>query len=244
MHLEEIRLELEACENSILFALYERNRWARNPQAYHVTSQDALTNKEALTSIPKRAELGSLFDTLLRGTEVLHASVGRYRCPEEHPFYFDEVSDTSKEHRLNRFLDPTHRHINHNARLLGLYFEQILPQITREGQCENPGSSVTADIQLLQALSRRIHLGKVVAESKQRNDPSLGMNPETTDETLLAAITYPQVELAILDRIRTKAQRLEGQSPSAWSERVVAVFRDIIIPETKAVQIEYMRTKA
>ena len=93
-------------------------------------------------------------------------------------------------------------------------------------------------------MSRRIHLGKVVAESKYRRDPQV-LSRTSSDQELLEQLTHIDVENLILDRIRSKVQRLDGQSsaPSVWSEIVVSVFRDIIIPETKQVQITYLRAK-
>jgi len=228
MQLENIRIQLEACENSIIFALCERNRWCRNLHAYEDSTEHAYEGSTDHAYVPTTT---SLFHTLLKGTEAVHASVGRYVCPEEHPFtkISQEGEDTS---------------INHNDTIMNLYFQKILPIITEPGSCENPGSSVTADVHLLQAMSRRIHLGKIVAESKYTLDPDM-FSRTLSDSELLEKLTYIEVENCILDRIRNKVRRLDGQStpPHVWSERVVSVFRDIIIPETKAVQISYLRAK-
>ena len=242
MKLDEIRIQLEACENSIIFALCERNRWCRNLQAY-----GSSTSSESVPIVTPTSPT-SLFYRLLEGTETVHASVGRYACPEEHPFTTIPEESTGgtlpKSYHIGTFLDPEETRINHNDRIIHLYFQTILPMITEPGSCENPGSSVTADVHLLQAMSRRIHLGKVVAESKYRRDPHL-FSPTSSDQELLEQLTHIEVENRILDRIRTKVRRLEGQSspPSIWSERVVSVFRDIIIPETKQIQISYLRAK-
>lgn len=46
------------------------------------------------------------------------------------------------------------------------YVSEIVPMICEPGDDEQHGSSVVCDVNALQALSRRVHLGKFVAESK------------------------------------------------------------------------------
>ena len=224
MKLDEIRNELRSCENSIIFALLERNRWKRNEKAYHWMGGTT-----------------PLFESLLQSVEEAHARAGRYACPEEHPF--TPVPSPPVSHppyQLECFLEENHTTINHNSRIRELYFRDVLPNITEEGHCENQGSAVTADIHLLQAISRRIHLGKVVAESKYRDQPHV-YNKLDTDETIIAHITNDVVETCIIDRIRDKTSRFSDTQELV--EVIVAVFRDIIIPETKQVQLQYIRLK-
>lgn len=46
------------------------------------------------------------------------------------------------------------------------YVSKIVPMICEPGDDDQHGSSVVCDVNALQALSRRVHLGKFVAESK------------------------------------------------------------------------------
>lgn len=52
------------------------------------------------------------------------------------------------------------------ATRLRRYVSEIVPMICEPGDDEQHGSSVVCDVSALQALSRRVHLGKFVAESK------------------------------------------------------------------------------
>lgn len=61
----------------------------------------------------------------------------------------------------------THPSVNVNSRILQFYVEHIVPGITGAGKGKteseddgNYGSSATRDVEVLQALSRRIHFGK------------------------------------------------------------------------------------
>lgn len=122
--------------------------------------------------------------------------------------------------------------VNVNASILSLYIRSIVPRITRHatlalatrkraqgvlGDNEfeddgNYGSAATIDVEVLQAISRRVHYGKFVSESKFRSDPAafiphiLKPNPEA----LAALITKPEVERKLLQRVRNKA-KLYGQ---------------------------------
>ena len=53
-----------------------------------------------------------------------------------------------------------------NPVILSLYINEIVPAICKSGDDEQHGSSTLCDIAALQALSKRIHLGKFVAETK------------------------------------------------------------------------------
>ena len=58
--------------------------------------------------------------------------------------------------------------ININDKIMRLYLESILPKITADGSDMNYGSTAVLDVMCLQALSKRIHYGKFVAEAKFR----------------------------------------------------------------------------
>ncbi|KJZ71650.1 hypothetical protein HIM_08962 [Hirsutella minnesotensis 3608] len=68
--------------------------------------------------------------------------------------------------------------VNVNAKIKDFYIHEFLPtacpdfgrQDRGESQ-ENYGSTATCDFACLQGLSRRIHYGKLVVESKFRSDP-------------------------------------------------------------------------
>jgi len=113
-----------------------------------------------------------------------------------------------------------------------LYIRSIVPRITRQatlahatrkraqgvvGDDEfeddgNYGSAATIDVEVLQAISRRVHYGKFVSESKFRSNPAAFiphiLNPNR--DALAALITKPEVERKLLQRVRNKA-RLYGQ---------------------------------
>lgn len=62
--------------------------------------------------------------------------------------------------------------INVNDEILRWYTQRIINRLCVKGDDEQHGSSVLCDINALQAISRRIHFGKFVAESKFQSNVS------------------------------------------------------------------------
>lgn len=117
---------------------------------------------------------------------------------------------------------------------------------------ENYGSAATADVTCLQALSRRIHFGKFVAESKFLSSPSTFVPLIRAKDRagIDAAITDAAVEAKVLARLRKKAE-MYGADPNLSAtgeegtrkidvEAVVEVYERHVIPLTKVVEVEYL----
>lgn len=171
---------------------------------------------------------------------------------------------------------------NFNPILLEKYIDIIVPTVTKAGDDEQHGSTVLTDIMVLQALSRRVHYGKFVAESKYRSDPvAYEKLVEAGDaQGVMKLLTNAEVEEKVLRRSRMKAAtygreplmlpEIEGVeksdvtslAASAAASAVVAtmeamkeqkggkgkvdpaaiesVYRDIIIPLTKDIEVAYL----
>jgi len=164
--------------------------------------------------------------------------------------------------------------VNVNASILSFYTRSIVPRITQQatlalaaakraqgvkGDAEyeddgNYGSAAVIDVEVLQAISKRVHYGKFVSESKFRDDPAafiphiLSPNPTALD----ALITKPEVERKLLQRLRKKAETYalnfapDGQPIDDASTRkidvdgVVELYEHYIIPLTKEVEVDYL----
>jgi chorismate mutase len=151
---------------------------------------------------------------MLREQERLHSIVRRYQSPDEYPF-FPEVLQ-------NPILKPLHyptvlhtNNVNVNQKLKDSYINHILPAACaysnrgeRGEDQENFGSAATCDVVCLQALSRRIHFGKFVAESKFRSetDRFIQLIKAGDRKGIDEAITNEKVEKKVLERLRLKAK--------------------------------------
>ncbi|GFY87009.1 chorismate mutase 1 [Actinidia rufa] len=169
---------------------------------------------------------GSLVDFMVRETENLHA----------------------------RVLHPVADAININSKVWNVYFRDLLPRLVKEGDDGNCGSAAVCDTICLQALSKRIHYGKFVAEAKFRASPDAyeaAIRAQDRDR-LMELLTYPAVEESIKRRVETKAKTY-GQEVTVNVEEdgadpiykikpsiVADLYGDWIMPLTKEVQVEYL----
>ncbi|KLO11777.1 chorismate mutase [Schizopora paradoxa] len=279
LSLDRIRSTLIRLEDTIIFSLIERAQFAHNPRIYE---------RGGMKQLSEIGFEGSWLEWFLKETETFHAKARRYTSPDEYPFTTDLPKPLLPPLTFPTILYPND--VNVNASILSLYIRAIVPRIARQatlahatrkraqgvvGDDEfeddgNYGSAATIDVEVLQAISRRVHYGKFVSESKFRSDPAafiphiLNPNPDA----LAALITKPEVERKLLQRVRNKA-RLYGQdfgpdgqplaasngngdnslapaSPGGLSlgkidvEGVVELYEHYIIPLTKEVEVEYL----
>ncbi|OMJ08435.1 Chorismate mutase [Smittium culicis] len=113
--------------------------------------------------------------------------------------------------------------INVNDKIKDIYINTVIQEICEHGDDSNYGSSATRDIECLQALSRRIHYGKFVAESKFRDpkyhDTYVKLIKEQNAEAINELLTNEQVEKKLLDRLHKKAL-IYGQDFDALNFKV------------------------
>lgn len=155
----------------------------------------------------------SLFEYMFIGTEILHSECRRYTSPQEHAF-FPEHIPTSPNRGLPQLDFPEllssvggASSVNYNSILLRRYLSDIVPSITSVGDDEQHGSTSLSDINVLQAISHRVHYGKFVAESKYRSDPEgyQRLVDAGDAEGVMALLTNAAVEEKVLRRARLKA---------------------------------------
>ena len=234
--LANVRQVLVRLEETIVFALIERAQFRGNAIVYRRGAFPALTADE------------SLMGHLLHETERVHAGMRRYTSPDEQPFFADlppprlpTLAWTENPLRPNT--------VNLNAELRQAYEAEIVPTFCAAGDDGQYGSAAVCDVACLQALSRRVHYGKFVAESKRRQDPARlnALAQAGSDEALLAVITHAAVEQEVLERVSRKAStyvaelRRSGAAAVPDPERIVAVYARWVIPLNKRVQVAYLR---
>jgi chorismate mutase len=174
LSLASIRSTLIRQEETIIFALIERAQYRLNQIVYDQGGFGSLGTPVGSTPVDddNDQEL-SFLEYMLVGTEALHCGVRRYTSPEEHAFFPERLPGGPME-ALPSIQYPQDllssdggaSAVNFNKKLLRTYVQTIAPSLAKRGDDEQHGSTVLADIAVLQALSRRIHYGKFVAESK------------------------------------------------------------------------------
>ncbi|KAF8606968.1 chorismate mutase [Ceratobasidium sp. AG-I] len=266
LSLSRIRSNLIRLEDTIIFSLIERAQFALNPRIYQ---------RDCFDELKAMDWSGSWLEWFLKETETFHAKARRYTSPDEYPFTQDLPNPVLPPLTYPQILHPNK--INVNNSIMAFYTLAIVPKITRRATQElavlkrsagilgedeyeddgNYGSAATIDVEVLQAISKRVHYGKFVSESKFRSHPSdfiphiLNPNPSA----LLKLITKPEVEATLLERVRRKAS-IYGQEltpggepvtstmgPGKWKidvECVRELYESWIIPLTKEVEVEYL----
>jgi len=243
LDLNHIRVQLIRMEDSIIFHLIERVQFPFNSTIYTAGAIDIPDSKL------------SFLDWLLYKREELDSLIRRFQSPDEYPF-FPEAVETP-------ILKPLHyprvlhkNDVSVNEKIKKSYIGNFLP-----GACanyghgdrgeteENYGSSATADISCLQAISRRIHFGKFVAESKFQTETErfTKLIQDEDRKGIDDAITNAKVEQQVLERLRLKATTY-GMDPAVGAEgpgkinvdAVVTMYKDFVIPLTKEVEVEYL----
>ncbi|KAL9123736.1 MAG: hypothetical protein Q9217_006863 [Psora testacea] len=243
LDLANIRFQLIRLEDTITFHLIERVQFPLNATIYTPGG----------VKIPN-SNL-SLFDWMLREQERLQSLVRRYESPDEYAFFPDALQKPILQ-PLNYPKILHHNDVDVNQEIKRKYIEVILPRVCRHfgredrgEKQENYGSAATCDVVCLQALSRRIHFGKFVAESKFQQDTArfIQLIKAKDRASIDAAISNASVERMVLERLRLKA-RTYGTDPSIGAEgegkinvdAVVAMYEETVIPLTKVVEVEYL----
>lgn len=173
---------------------------------------------------------------MLREQERIQSLVRRYQSPDEYPFFPDVLQ--------NPILKPINypkilheNDVNVNAKLKDSYIKHILPAACahfdredRGEQQENYGSAGTCDVLTLQALSRRIHFGKFVAEAKFQKETERFVKLIKAEDRqgIDEAITNATVEKKVLERLRLKAKTY-GTDPDSASNGSSKVNADAVV---------------
>eukprot|EP01116_Phalansterium_solitarium_P010903 TRINITY_DN2641_c0_g1_i3.p1 TRINITY_DN2641_c0_g1~~TRINITY_DN2641_c0_g1_i3.p1 ORF type:complete len:556 (+),score=115.49 TRINITY_DN2641_c0_g1_i3:345-2012(+) len=259
LSLDSIRQSLIRFEETIIFSFIERAQYKVNNVIYteHLEISGQPHEQQGGGSSDGNQQRLPFMQHLLRETEKTHALVRRFTSPDEHAFFPDQLpAPLLPALTYPAVLHGRHSSININAALMQLYIERIVPLLAPAGDDANYGSSSLCDINCLAALSKRIHYGKFVAESKFRAQPGeYGALIAAGDRAgLMRLLTDQAVEQRVLRRVRLKAATLgqdlsgvpaadaavEPVSYKVSPDLVTAIYRDMVIPLTKQVQVDYL----
>ena len=201
LELQSIRDALIRQEDTIIFALIERAQFANNRTCYEPDNPSFMH-----VSGGGLASSGDSFlDFMLVETERLHARVRRYTSPDEHAFFPQRLPPP--ELPLLDFESDLHPVVvNLNDRIKHLYLHKVLPAMCAAGDDQQHGSSVVADVHVLQAISKRVHYGMFVAESKFRSQTEeyTKLIRAGDEDGIMKLLTNAAVEERVLKRVRKK----------------------------------------
>uniref|UniRef100_A0A453NHL4 chorismate mutase n=1 Tax=Aegilops tauschii subsp. strangulata TaxID=200361 RepID=A0A453NHL4_AEGTS len=134
LSLAAVRDQLIREEDSIVFALIERAKRPRNTPAYSAAAAG-----------------GSLAEFFVREAQVLHAKAGHYQKPEDVPFFSQDLPPPvfpTKGHP--KVLHPFASSVCVNDAIWKMYFNELLPLFTADGDDGNYAETVALDFACLQ----------------------------------------------------------------------------------------------
>lgn len=242
LHLPNIRETLVRMEETILFAFIERSQFYSLPSVYE-------KNKFQIPDFN-----GLFMEWLLWQTERTHSQVRRYEAPDETPFYPTKLlKPLLPSVEYPKILANYSDEITVNDEILEFYVEKIIPGVSCKigDQEENFGSVSVCDVECLQALSRRIHFGKFVAEAKYQSDKELYKRLILAKDAagIESSITNSAVEQKILERLKEKCVTYATDPSLKYSQKIqlkvdpeliVGLYRDYVIPLTRKVEVDYL----
>jgi len=244
LSLANIRDALIKLEDTIIFSLIERAQFMANGDAY-------VSGGIPVPGFCSEGKQYSFLEWLLFETEQVHGKIRRYTSPDEHPFFPKDLPPlVLAPLEYPSVLAPFSDEINYNPAIMRMYIEEVIPAITEPGSDNNHGSSCLIDVTLLQALSKRIHYGKFVAEAKflaQTEEYTQLILAKDADGIMELLTDLPQEE-RVIERVRRKAATF-GQDISTTGdstrhkvdpEAVANLYRDWLMPLTKDVEVDYL----
>jgi chorismate mutase len=237
LELDFIAAKLEGLEETIILKLIDRCQFKSNQIVYE-------NGKSGFQGELKK----SLLEIRLYHEEYMDALFGRYRQPEERPFT-QKLPDSKRIVSIpdsGLFIRDLEI-INLTENILSSY-KKLVPQICKEGDDGQYGSSVVADVYALQAIAERIHYGSLyVAECKYRDNPTLysKLIKEKNKQKAIETLTRKEVEERIISRIRDKVSYVQANVNLSVRniippEIIITYYRDYIIPLTKEGEIRYL----
>lgn len=249
--LDTVRDFLTREEDTIVFSLIERAKHPLNLPAYE---------EHAWFGPDGRRHNDSFAELFVRESEQIQAKAGRYQSQEEIPFFHSRVPFTlAPPYNFTTDLYPGAASVNVNDVIWGIYFNELLPLLAKNGDDGKYAVTAASDLACLQALSRRINYGRYVAEVKFRGDQQryTALIGSKDKDALMKLLTSEAQEDVVKRRVEKKAMVLgqditldgptetgdtnSGQSSFKVAPSVVyKLYDQWVIPLTKNVEVDYL----
>jgi chorismate mutase len=221
LNLHDLRTKINQMTERIVSRLKDRSRYVLN---------DAVYRRDA---IPIEGRTGiSFFEFALEQLEQYHASLGRYKFPDQH-----QLTTITLQSPVQRWSPPSPiRQVDIELKdEIIAFYSLILRDLCREGDDPTTyGETVYCDADLIILLHERINIGRFVAESKFQTDPSFSTVVENR-AALRARLRQPKREQTVIDNARKIALNYD-LNPDV----VERCFR-WLITKTLEVEIDYLQ---
>ena len=169
----------------------------------------------------------------MAGIETYHATLGRFRFPDQYPLYPEAVTEAPVKWSFDMPAIPT-VNLSIQDDIIDFYIK-LLSEICELGDDTTTyGEAAYVDADIVVLMHERINMGRYVAYFKFMQDPTV-LNLLAQPEQLRAALTVKKRE----DEVIAAAVRSAEQR--GLDMHVIAKMFRWMIDETLDLEVEYLR---
>lgn len=217
--LNKLRIKLDQMAERIISRLKDRSRYKLNKKVYQ---KDAIKIKNHHGI--------SFFEFALLGLEKYHASLGRYKFPDQYPiFSYHFPSQTKRKVPLSPIAKVK---IDLSKDIINYYLGSLKKFCPFGDDPGTYGETVYCDTDLCELLNERINLGRYVAHSKLQK--GLFLKDIKSKKELEQRLRNLKREREVIVKARKIAQRYNFPS------KVAEEYFCWIIQKTTEVEIDYL----
>jgi monofunctional chorismate mutase len=223
LDLTDLRTKINQMTERIVSRLKDRSRYVLNESVY-IRDKISIEGRKGI----------SFLEFALERLEQYYASLGRYQFPDQY-----RLTDGSRHSPVQRGF-PTSPIQQVDIELkdeIIAFYKQTLKDLCSKGDDPTTyGETVYCDADLIVLLNERINIGRFVAESKLRANPSI-REAAGNRETLRIHLKQPKREQAVLNTARSIALRYD------LNPDVVEHCFQWLIAKTLEVEIHYLQKR-
>lgn len=221
MRLKELRIKLDQMTERIISRLKDRSRYKLNKKVYQ---KDALSIKDKSGV--------SFFEFSLEGLEKYHASLGRYSFPDQYSLFVSKPQ-SHIEREIPSILGIKKIKINIGKEVIQYYLNSLKKFCPQGDDPSTYGETVYCDADIVELLNERINIGRYVAQSKARNNPSV--LDVKNENQLKKMLRDSERENDVIAEARKTAQRYN------FPQDIAEEYFSWIIQKTLEVEVEYLK---
>lgn len=221
-NLGELRIKLDQMTERITSRLKDRSRFPQNATIYESNAIEIHGRQDV-----------SFFQFAIEGLEAYHASLGRFRYPDQFPVSGAKLQESSVERKVG---ESSLQEVNFSvaSKLIPFYTGLIVKYCEAGDNPDTYGETAYIDADLVEIMNERINIGRYVAETKGRSDPSV-FDVAENEKVLVSKLKDKVREEALIEKVRSTAQRYD-LNPDMAEE----VFR-WMIERTMDVEVAYIQ---
>ncbi len=222
-NLKELRIKLDQMTERIISRLKDRLRYKLNNKVYQ-KNKILIKNRGGI----------SFFEFALEGLEKYHASLGRYKFPDQFPifsrYFFCQVKRKTPISSIAKVK------INSGREIINFYLNSLKEFCIKGNDHLTYGETVYCDADIIELLNERINLGRYIAQVKLKKNP-----------LLLKIKNFKKLETGLRNLSREK-EVLEKAKNTAlrykFPQKIAEKYFYWIIRKTIEVEIEYLKKAA